>query len=352
LRAGGRSGPARSFRTFHFSLFTFHSVLWLSCLGCGGDSGKTATDEAGRRLDRVTLQLNWFPEMEHGGFYAAAIHGYYREEGLQVDIKAGGARTPVVQEVATGRAEFAIGNADEILIGRAGEADVVAIMAPLQENPRCILVHKDSGVKSLEQMRGLKLAIKTGAPFEEYLRSKGLLDGVETIQFTGGVSHFLADRNHAQQGYVFSEPYIARQQGADPESLMVSTAGFNPYAGLLFTSGETIAEQPDLVRRMVRASVRGWRKYLEDPQATNEEIHRVNDDMTMEALAFGAEAMKPLCLPDGLPAERLGEMNRERWQTLADQLDELGMLDRKTVDVNEAFTTRFVDNPSLVKSEK
>src|SRR5690348_8486856 len=57
-------------------------------------------EQADPTLTAVTLQLNWFPEAEHGGYFAALVHGYYREAGLNVRILPGGADTPVVQQVA------------------------------------------------------------------------------------------------------------------------------------------------------------------------------------------------------------------------------------------------------------
>ena len=64
---------------------------------------------------RVRLALNWFPEAEHGGFYAALVHGYYQKQGLQVEILGGGPDAPVIQRVATGAVEFGVTNADDVL---------------------------------------------------------------------------------------------------------------------------------------------------------------------------------------------------------------------------------------------
>ena len=51
----------------------------------------------------ISLALNWFPEAEHGGFYAALVHGYFADEGLHVTIRPGGPKAPVIPEVADGR---------------------------------------------------------------------------------------------------------------------------------------------------------------------------------------------------------------------------------------------------------
>src|SRR5690348_16914722 len=83
----------------------------------------------------VTLQLNWFPEAEHGGYYAALVHGYYRDAGLDVKILPGEPNSPVVQQVARGMVDFGVVNADNIIFGRAQQAPIVAVMAPLQISP-------------------------------------------------------------------------------------------------------------------------------------------------------------------------------------------------------------------------
>src|SRR3990172_12386968 len=95
--------------------------------GTGGN--ETVATARGERKDPtlidVTLQLNWFPEAEHGGFFAALVHGYYQEEGLNVEILPGGPETPVVQQVARRAAPFGVVNADNVLFGRAQQPPVV-----------------------------------------------------------------------------------------------------------------------------------------------------------------------------------------------------------------------------------
>ena len=60
-------------------------VLLLACL-----AGCRAGEETGGGLRKISLQLNWFPEAEHGGYYAARLNGYYAEEGLDVELLPGG----------------------------------------------------------------------------------------------------------------------------------------------------------------------------------------------------------------------------------------------------------------------
>ena len=122
---------------------------------------------------------------------------------------------------------------------------------------------------------------------------------------------------------------------------MVSDIGFNPYTSVLITRAEVIEKQPELVRRMVEASRLGWRKYLDEPEKTNERIHSLNNEMSLEILAFGTRTLKPLCEAGLSSSEKLGEMTPERWQTLVEQLVEAEALKPGAVDSTKAFDVRF-----------
>ena len=303
-----------------------------------------AGDEAAK-LVKVTLGLNWYPEAEHGGFYAALVNGYYRDAGLEVEIVAGGPSVPVLQQVAGGTLDFGVYNADGLLLARAEEAPVVALMAPLQTSPRCIMVHEQSGIKDFAELKDMTIAMGNSQPFYRYLRKKVPLEGVTIVPYQGSVAQFLNDPNFAQQGYVFSEPFVARQQGGDPRTLLVADLGFNPYTSVLFTSEDYLAAHAETADKLVKASVRGWEAYLADPQATNERIHELNPEMSLEALAFGVEALRPLVLDREAKREGLGAMSLERWRTLAEQLEELELIKPGAVDPQSAFTTRFLPQP-------
>ena len=287
-------------------------------------------------LRTVSLQLNWFPEAEHGGYYAALLSGYYEEEGLNVEILPGGPGAGVIQKTAEQQVTFAVANADQVLLGREQQAEVVALMAPLQSSPRCIMVHADSDIEDFSGLKGMTVAMGSGKAYAQFMEKQGLLEGVQVVAYSGSVARFLERKDFAQQGYVFSEPFVAQQQGASTRNLMVSDLGFNPYTSILVTSNQQLEKDRDLVHRMVRASIRGWQQYLEDPAAVNEHIHSVNEQMSLEILDFGVEQLKPLCLPDGMSAGELGQMTAERWDTLAGQLRSIDLLG-ESVRASDAY---------------
>ncbi|WP_145302914.1 ABC transporter substrate-binding protein [Planctopirus ephydatiae] len=309
-----------------------------------GEGAVKTTD--GKTLTPVEITLNWFPEAEHGGFYAALVNGYFEEEGLAVTIKPGGPDIPVVQYVAAGQTQFGVDNADKLLLVRAQEADAVAVLAPLQDSPRCIMVQAESGIKTFDDLAAkpkFTLAMNPGQPFAMYLQKKLDLSKVTVVPYGGSLVPFLTEKDFGTQAYNFSEPFNARKQNANPVNLMVSDLGFNPYTSLLITSRELIEKNPELVQKVVRASLKGWRKYLDDPHGTNTYINSLNKEMGMDILDFGVETLKPLCEPARLPAGQLGKMDPAEWTKLSQQLVEMGALEANQAAPEKAYSTQFFE---------
>jgi NitT/TauT family transport system substrate-binding protein len=315
------------------------SLLLLAACSTQREESQPADADA---LPKVQLALNWFPEAEHGGFYAAQVHGYYADHGVDVEILGGGPDAPVIQRVATGAVAFGVTNADDVLYARAQQAPVVALMAPYQVNPRCIMVHASSGIENIADIANITLAMSQRPAFAHYLRWKYPFKGVKIVPYPGNVTQFLMDETFAQQGYVFSEPFVAKAKGGDPKALLVADIGFNPYASVLIASEEKIAADPQLVTAVVRASIRGWEHYLTDPETTNRHINALNPEMGLEILAYGAEESKALVLHPQAQARGVGSMSSERWRELLAQMVSADLIETGAVDPAAAFTSHFL----------
>lgn len=313
-------------------------LLLILNFGCESSTKSTSTSPKTAAKDKVVLMLNWFPEAEHGGFYAAKVHGIFDRYGLDVEIRPGGPNAPVVQELVTGRVQFGIANASDALLYRQQDAKVVALLAPIRNSPRCILVRQDSGVTDLAGLKGMTLQANEGRPFLDYMKSKQLLEGVQVVPYGGSVAKLVADKNTAIQAYSFSEPFMAEQQGASVRALMVSDIGYNPYASCLMCTDEYLKANADIVGRMTAACQEGWQQYFTSATETNAEILANNKEgMSAEALAYGVDKLRPLCLPEGVSPTELGTMTTERWEELINQFVTLGLIDADKVKANEVF---------------
>src|ERR1700675_4310446 len=117
---------------------------------------------------RIRLALNWKPDPQFGGFYAAP----FQKHGLDVEILPGGAGTPTVQMIGAGSAEFGVISADELVVARSRGNDVVALFAVFQNNPQGIMVHASRNLKTLGDLltSGGTLALQRGLPYARLLQ--------------------------------------------------------------------------------------------------------------------------------------------------------------------------------------
>ncbi|CAN5531213.1 hypothetical protein BH10PLA1_BH10PLA1_17570 [soil metagenome] len=275
--------------------------------------------------DKITIALNWVPEPEFGGIYAAKEQGAFAKNHLDVDIKPGGAGAPTWQRVAGGQVEFGVSSADEVIIARQNGADLVAIFSIYQTCPQGIMVHASRGLQTIDDVfKSGTLAMEIGLPYTKYLDKKYGHAGVKRVPYTGGIANFLADKSFAQQCFVFSEPLAARTQGVEPQTFLIAEAGYNPYTGVVVTSGKYLKEHPATVKAMVASLQQGWDDYLKDPRQANGAMGALNKSMDAKTFADAAEAQKALVEYSYQPNKRpLGGMITERWQTLIDQLVDL-----------------------------
>ena len=283
---------------------------------------------------KIRLALNWKPDPQFGGFYAAP----YEKHGLDVEILPGGAGTPTVQMVGAGSAEFGVVSADELVVARSQGNDVVALFAVYQTNPQGIMVHASRKAANLaDVLKGGTLALQRGLPYARLLEKKYGFDKVKIVPSPGGdITVFLTDPMFAQQCFIMSEPLAAKHKGADVQAFSVADAGYNPYTTVLATSGDSLRRNPERAKSIVTAVREGWRAYLDDPKPTNQRMNQLNPTMAPEVFAEVAEAQKTLIENDETRRNGLGSMTTERWQTLISELQELGDI-RNAPAVNDCF---------------
>jgi NitT/TauT family transport system substrate-binding protein len=304
-------------------------LVGCALLGAGASAGCSKKTPDGGAAASAVLVLDWVPEPEFGGFYAAREGGAFARHGLSVEIRGGGAGVPVVQMVAGGQAQLGIAGADEVITARARGADVVPIFAAFQTSPQGLMAHASRGYKTLaEVLKSGTLAIEPGLPYATFLKKKYGGFGARIVPYDGGVARFMVDPAFAQQCFVTAEPLAARKKGGDPQVFLVADEGFNPYTGVVIVKRSWLAEHPDQAKAFVLAAREGWTAYLADPAPTNAVMHELNPAMDAETFAAAAAAEEPLTKSDDAASHGLGSMTRERWETLGAQLADLGVVDR------------------------
>ncbi len=313
-------------------------ILILASLAAGG----CHRSSSGAGLTKVTLQADWYPQPEHGGFYTALVKGYYKDAGLDVTIRPGGPYVVVEEQVAAGAAQFGMSSSDKILESIADGQPLVAVAATMQHDPQGIMVRKDSPIHSFADLNGHTVAIKTGSTWWEYIEKRYQLNDVHEVPAMMNVANFVADPQYIQQAFATSEPFFAHQAGIETRVLLTSDAGYSPYR-VMCTTRDFVQEHPDVVAKFVDASLKGWRDYLDDPAAAHAAIAQLNPALNPEWMNFTWKALRDghFVAGDDPSGMQLGRMVRDRWETMYKQLRDLKVID-KEIDPTTAYTLQFV----------
>ncbi len=287
----------------------------------------------------VKLTLDWNPEPEFGGFYAAKSTNLFEKHGLDVALKPTGEGAPMWQLIAAGKTDFATTSADQVLIARSQGADVVALFAVYQTCPQGIMVHKARNFQSIADVFSHAGTLEAeDATWLQYCRKKYGTNGVKVIADSGGIAQFLAKPNDSMQCFVTSEPIQAKAKNAQVQAFLIADAGYNPYTTVVITSGEMIRKNPARAAAMVEACKEGWAAYLADPKPANAVMGAINKDMDAATFTAAANAQKPLIETDETKKGSLGMMTTQRWEDLSKQLVDLGVI-KRAVAAKDCFVT-------------
>jgi NitT/TauT family transport system substrate-binding protein len=324
-----------------FSRFLFITTLPLLIVaalsGCHGRH-----ELSGSGLTPLRLQLDWYPQPEHGGFYTAQMLGYYKAEGLDVTIIPLPQYGSVAQLVANARADVGLGSSDQILEWNSNGLPLVAVSATMQHDPQAVMVHKDSPIRDFKDLEGHAIAAQTGATWLKYVISRYNLHNVRQVPSTLSIANFLADPGYVQQIFITSEPFFAKQAGADVRTFLISSSGYDPYR-VQFATRDFAARHEDAIRRFVRASIRGWQEYLRNPEPTNAYLLKLNPALNPAQEAYTVQALREGAFISGgdSTGAQIGRMTSDRWQTSYRQLKALQILNG-SFDPAATYSLNFV----------
>ena len=292
-------------------------------------------------LYKLKLATDWYPQPEHGGYYYALAKGYYKQEGLDVEIIPASPSTPVIPRVMTGGAQIGLGSADDVLFALNEDLPLIAVGATMEHDPLGIMVHADSAVNSLEDLEGKTVATDSGARWFLYLCKRYHFKNAKQIPLQYSVAPFLHDSNYICQCFVTSEPFFVRKAGAFSRTMLLSEAGYSPYR-VYYATRDFVKKHPDAVRGFMKASIRGWKEYLNDPLDTFKQLMKLNPELSPDKMDFSFKALKEgnFITGDEAKGESIGLMQESRWKAQFELLRDLNLL-KADLDYHAAFTTGF-----------
>jgi NitT/TauT family transport system substrate-binding protein len=299
--------------------------------------------------EKFVFMTNWFAQAEHGGFYQAQAQGLYKAAGLDVTLRMGGPQVNGMQLLAAGQTDCFMGYDVQTMKAWEQGIPVVTVAASFQKDAAVLIGHPGV-VDKLEDLKGKTLLISAASTtsFWPWLKARYGLQDSQTRPYTFNIQPFVADKNVVQQGLLSSEPHAIQQQaGFKPRVFLLADHGWPPYSTTIVCMERTVRERPQAVAAFVRASMQGWKSYLQgDPAAANALIKRDNPVMTDANIAVGIKLMNESGMVFGGDAATLGAgvITDARMKQTYDLLVEMKLLDPRKVDLKRTYTTQFVQD--------
>lgn len=303
--------------------------------------------------DKVVLQLRWEPQFQFAGYYAALWRGYYAEAGLDVEIRSAvrpdGKVLSAIREVADGRAHFGIGAAD-VLVACDKGTHLTVVSGIFQHSPVAVIARKDADILSPGDLTRVRFRRFAGDIPDIELIAMLTAEGIDPAALKAyfheaagqkSIDLMAAGQLDAYVGYPLTANWQAKQNGVQITTLRPASYGVDFYGDSLFTSEGLAKQNPEMVKRFVKASLRGWKYALEH---ADEIATRIGRDVPRtfkvgDAVAFNRLQAREVIRLVQHPEVPLGQINPHRWQSMHGHLRRAGLV------TNDFDMRRFLFDP-------
>ena len=293
-------------------------------------------------LTPVTLQHFWVHGTLFAGFYAADQEGYYAEEGLAVKLVEAGVDTDYLSPVIDGTAQFGDAGADELLLARAEGKPLKAIATIYRRSPSVFVALADSGITEPQDFVGktVRITPQVAPHFHAMMERAGISrDQYKEVILPSDLELFASGQADVWNVYINNFGVALQNAGYKLNYIYPDDYGVHFYADTIFTSEKLLQENPDLVRRFLRATLRGWTWAVEHPDEVGALVLKYKPDADTDLEISRMTASIPLV---NTGEDHIGWMKPEVWAGMKQTLNEQGMLSA-SLDVEQVYTLQFLN---------
>ena len=324
----------------------FFLIVLISAACAGSQSDLTSPPSSTQQeLDHIRLAMGFIPNVQYAPFYVAVEKGYFRENGLEIEFDYS-FETDGVILVGADDLQFALVSGEQVLLARAQDLPIVYVMGWWQDYPVGVVAKTEQGIRLPEDLAGKRIGLP-GLFGASYIGLRALLNEagineddvlLDSIGFNQ-VEALATDQDQAVVIYANNEPIQLKALGYEVDLIRVADYVQLASNGLI-TNEATIARDPDLVRRMVQATLRGLTDTLANPDQAFEISKKYIENLEQADQAVQREVLAASIL--FWQSDQLGYSSPEAWENMQEILLDMGLLS-KTMDLNQAYTNEFIE---------
>lgn len=311
---------------------------------------------------KFPFRLNWTLYGEHAPFFVARDKGYYREEGLEVEIQEGSGSTTVAQLVANASNPVAYVDAATMMRGVGAGMPIKAVGVTLQQSPMAFIYRADAARPTkISEIKGSRIAITAGdaslAIFTAFMGKLGMkVEDVQMITVANPAAKeqaVLSKQADALLGYFMDQgPRMQLQTGVKMGwTRLYDMAGVTTLSSAIIANNDWMkdAKNQDTLRRFLRASQRGWQYSFDNRDEAAEIFRKAAPVFTQEIAKLEVDGTMTIIRTKRTEGKPIAWSDAGDWADSQDLLEKFAKL-KPQPDVNVYFTNSYLSEaPYLPK---
>ncbi|NVO13307.1 MAG: ABC transporter substrate-binding protein [Rhodoplanes sp.] len=223
--------------------------------------------------DKITIRFTWKLKGEYAPLFVALDKGYYKAEGLNVELAEGSGALTVIKMVGIGQEQFAYGPAVNAVQAVSQDLPVKLVALYQTSTPMGVISFPEVALKTPKDLEGKTLAISVGETFSDMVRPFLKINGVDIDKVTrvqmdnsARAAQFLARRIDAMAVFLTNDlPKMEHVTGVKFNVLDVGAFGLKVPGAALIANAAWAEQNPELVRKVLRATAKGYADAIADP---------------------------------------------------------------------------------------
>ncbi|MFB6708584.1 ABC transporter substrate-binding protein [Streptomyces sp. NPDC056333] len=309
--------------------------LVLLATACGGNDASTTTSDSGKKLDKVTLTLNWYPYGEHAPFYYGKQQKIFEKHSIDLTIQAGQGSQKTVQATAAGQTDFGWADTPALLAAVDQGVRVKSLGVFLQTTPASVQSFDAKGIGSPADLKGKTIAGTAGdalsKTFPIFLKKNNIDESDVKVQNTdpaGKIAAVISGKTDGLLGYASDQGPTMQDKAKKPVSyLRFSENGLNFYSNGLLAGQKLLASKSELAGRMTQAVSEAWAAAEKAPGPAVAAMDGASEQLPPKnVLAEQFKTTLTLLHTSSTEGKAPGVNNEADWQQTIDVFAEAGMV--------------------------
>ena len=297
----------------------------------------------------------WLDQFEFAGFYVAKEKGFYKDLGLEVNLKKFDSNINIVQEVLDKKTTFGT-SSSSLIIDKSLGKDIVLLGSIFQSSPLILLALKNSNIKNISDIKNKKIMLTKDqqlfATLQAMLSSKNIqLSDTKILDHSFNVNDLINKKTDLMLAYTTNEPFQLKEKGYGSQIFHPKDYGFDFYEELIFTSKDFANNNPKIVKDFYDASIKGWQYAFDNIEEVSKLIFEKYNPQkkSLKSLIFEAKEMKKLVYDK---EGQIGTITKERVNLIKNSYQVMGLLNND-INIDELiYTSHLPNNISLNDKEK